>query len=354
MKRILLIEDNLEMRENTAEILELAGYDVDVAEHGKAGVQAARDSRPDLIICDVMMPELDGFGVLRILSKTPGTAGIPFVFLTAKSEKGDFRKGMNLGADDYLTKPFEESELLDVVELRMKKHENLEQSINGNGNGGSIQHFLQEAKGMGALEALSADCESRIYRPKDQLIVEGSYPRYLLYVVKGKGKQFKLHEEGKAYITGWYQAGDFLGYTTLLQESPFHETVEAVEETEVLLIPKSDFLALMYNNLQVSHQFIKLLSKEVESKEEELLHLAYDTVRKRVADALLKLQDQYQEEKDETFAMAISRENLASMVGTSKECVIRVLSEFKSEGIVKTQQSEIQILNPDRLRAIRW
>lgn len=93
MKTILLIEDNLEMRENTSEILELAGYKVIAAENGKVGVDFALKHLPDLIICDVMMPELDGYGVLHILTKNTKTAGIPFVFLTAKAEKRGFQKG---------------------------------------------------------------------------------------------------------------------------------------------------------------------------------------------------------------------------------------------------------------------
>src|SRR6186997_184975 len=121
MKRILLIEDNQEVRENTAEILELAGYNVLVAPNGKIGVEIAQKENPDLIICDIMMPELDGYGVLHILNKKSETAGIPFIFLTAKTEKTDIRKGMNLGADDYLTKPFDDTDLLNAIEARLQK-----------------------------------------------------------------------------------------------------------------------------------------------------------------------------------------------------------------------------------------
>ena len=111
MKKILVIEDNGEVRENLEEILELSGYDVLTAEDGKVGVEKALTDPPDLILCDVMMPHLDGFGVLNILSKKSSTANVPFIFLTAKAEKSDFRRGMNLGADDYITKPFHLAEL---------------------------------------------------------------------------------------------------------------------------------------------------------------------------------------------------------------------------------------------------
>ncbi|MEM9986339.1 MAG: response regulator, partial [Bacteroidota bacterium] len=125
MKRILLIEDNPGMRENTAEILELADYEVLTAQHGKEGVALAKEHLPDLIICDIMMPELDGYGVLRMLGANKDTSSIPFIFLTAKAEKSDFRRGMNLGADDYITKPFDDVELLDAIEMRLKKHASL-------------------------------------------------------------------------------------------------------------------------------------------------------------------------------------------------------------------------------------
>ena len=111
-KTVLLIEDNQDIRESTAEILELAGFTVCTAENGKKGVELAQSRTPDIILCDIMMPELDGYGVLYLLSKNANTADIPFIFLTAKAERTDMRKGMEMGADDYLTKPFKVAELL--------------------------------------------------------------------------------------------------------------------------------------------------------------------------------------------------------------------------------------------------
>lgn len=352
MKKILLIEDNPDMRENTAEILELAGYEVTSAENGKEGVKLAHDLQPSLIVCDIMMPELDGYGVLHMLSRNPKTAAIPFIFLTAKAEKTDFRKGMNLGADDYITKPFDELELLDAIEMRMKKYESVNTDVARDIQG--ISKFIDEARGMAALEELSKDQESRIYREKDIIFAEGRHPHGLWFVNSGKVKTYRTNEDAKEYITGLYKKGDFIGYTSLLQDTAYTESAMALEETEVLLIPKEDFFSLMYNNRDVSHKFIKLLSQDLNEKEEQLLHLAYDTVRKRVADALLLLQERYQEADKDVFSMPISRENLASLVGSSKECVIRVLSEFKSENLIKTQKSEIKILNPDKLSQIRY
>ena len=112
MNTVLLIEDNVEIRENTAEILELANYRVITAENGKDGIEKASMEKPDVIVCDIMMPVLDGYGVLHMLNKSEALREIPFIFLTAKTERLDFRKGMEMGADDYITKPFTELELL--------------------------------------------------------------------------------------------------------------------------------------------------------------------------------------------------------------------------------------------------
>jgi DNA-binding response OmpR family regulator len=121
--KILLIEDNLDMAENISTILRLAGYSVIHKANGKLGMDQVKAEPPDLILCDIMMPELDGYGVAHILNSDPDTASIPFIFLTAKADLSDFRKGMSLGADDYITKPFDDIELLKVIEMRLKKNE---------------------------------------------------------------------------------------------------------------------------------------------------------------------------------------------------------------------------------------
>ena len=143
-KKILVIEDNPEVRENIVEILSLDGYDVLAAENGKIGVEAALAQTPDLILCDIMMPVLDGFGVLKILNKNVATHHIPFVFLTAKAEKEDFRRGMGLGADDYITKPFDDTELLEAIEMRLAKSDRV-RSISGSSDE-SLRRFFSEAK----------------------------------------------------------------------------------------------------------------------------------------------------------------------------------------------------------------
>src|SRR5688500_465836 len=198
MKKILLIEDNLEVRENTVEILSLANYNIVSAENGKIGVELAQKEKPDLIICDIMMPELDGYGVLHILSKNEKTAGIPFIFLTAKAEKSDLRKGMNLGADDYLTKPFDDTELLDAVQIRLTKSDILKSEYAKNFEG--LKDFIRDAGGMKELENMALEKHKRLYRKKDIIYNEGDTPRGLFYIISGKVKTFKSNEDAKDYI----------------------------------------------------------------------------------------------------------------------------------------------------------
>jgi len=121
MKKILIIEDEPEMRRNMISLLHYKRYEPIAAENGWAGVETARRETPDLILCDVMMPELDGYGVLRMLQADAKLAPIPFIFLTAKGEKDDLRSGMNLGADDYLTKPIGNQELVEAIEARLQR-----------------------------------------------------------------------------------------------------------------------------------------------------------------------------------------------------------------------------------------
>ena len=123
MKKILVIEDEPEMRRNITTLLRYHDYEPIAAENGRQGIEAARRENPDLILCDVMMPELDGYAVLQALQTDASLARIPFIFLTAKGEKNDLRSGMNLGADDYVTKPVANADLVRAIEARLRRSE---------------------------------------------------------------------------------------------------------------------------------------------------------------------------------------------------------------------------------------
>lgn len=348
MKTILLIEDNLEMRENTAEILELDNYKVILAKNGKEGVELAKANKVDLIICDIMMPLLDGYGVLHLLSKNPETASIPFVFLTAKSERIDFRKGMEMGADDYITKPFDDIELINAVESRIKKSELLRKEFAKDGQG--LDDFYSEVENLEDLGKLSNDRTNKTYKKKELIFSEESYPHGLFFINKGKVKTFKTNSDGKEYITGLLKEGDFLGYNALLEEGKYTESAAALEEAELCVVPKDDFFSLIYKNREVSKKFIKMLSDNVVEKEKALLSLAYNSVRKRIADALIELKERYQKAGDASkFRMSVLREDLANMTGTSQETTIRTLASFKEDKLIEIKGGEITIVDSEKL-----
>ena len=239
MIKILLIEDNKDIRENTAEILKLAQYNVITAKNGKEGVELTLKEKPDLIICDIMMPVLDGHGVLHLLSKNEETSSIPFIFLTAKTERSDFRKGMEMGADDYLTKPFDDVELLNAIESRLKKKEILKKEFTKNIEG--INDFINEAKGIESLKKLSEERDVRIYKKKEDIYKERNYPKGIYFVSKGKVKTFQTNESGKELITELHTAGDFFGYLSLLQDEQYTSSATALEDSEIYMIPKVAF-----------------------------------------------------------------------------------------------------------------
>jgi CRP/FNR family transcriptional regulator, polysaccharide utilization system transcription regulator len=351
MKTILIIEDNQDVRENTAEILELANYKVLQAENGKSGVEIAQQKLPDLIICDIMMPVLDGYGVIHLLNKSTKTAGIPFIFLTAKSERSDFRKGMEMGADDYISKPFSDIELLNAVESRLKKNELLKAEFSRSVDG--LNKFFDDVKKLDELKNLSAQRRIKHFKKKELIFTEGHQPNYLYFLSNGKIKTFKSHEYGKEFITTLYKGGDFIGYTALLEDQPYTDSAEALEDSEVYLIPKDDFFSLIYNNMEVMKTFVKMLSDNILEKEKQLVNLAYSTVRKRVAEALVLLYERYNREDEKNFSIAISREDLANIVGTATESLIRTLSDFKEEQLVEIRGSQITIMNIDKIRKLK-
>ena len=347
MKTILLIEDNDDIRNNIAEILELSNYNVIVAQNGKIGIEKAIMNKPDLIICDIVMPLLDGFGVLHAIHKNNDIKNTPFIFLTAKTDSDDFRKGMDLGADDYITKPFNGTELLNSVDRRLKKFSELKQFLTPGLE--DIQHVSSDKN---ALQALTENRHINKYKRKQTVYSEGNYPNRLYYVLKGKVKGYKVNAEGKELVTDLYCAGDFLGHVALLEGAVYKDWAEALEDSELALIPKEDFVAIITRNTEVARNIIQLMAKNISQKEEQLLGLAYNSLRKKVAEALLLLKKKYQLSKDKEFVVDISRESLATIAGTATESLIRTISDFRSENLIDIENGNIVIKNPKKLEQI--
>ncbi len=346
---ILLIEDNLSMRENTSELLELAGYKVLEAADGKEGLDLAKKNKPDLILCDIMMPELDGYGVKRALENMKDLSGIPFVYLTAKAEKSDFRTGMDLGADDYLIKPYSGDDLLKVVAARIKKSQLLKK--NGNNIEG-LGSLMNEAKTLKDINDLTLNRTTKKVRAKDIIFGMGDTPNFLYFILSGKVKTFKTNEFGKEYLIEIYNKGDSFGYKALLNETKYSEYAAALEDSEIALIPKNDFYQLLYSNNEVSLKFIKLITNNLLEAEDKLIKLAYDSARKKVAEAILYLYKK-NHVAGENGAFAIHRENLSTIAGIAPESISRNLTDFREEGLIEGSNGTIKILNLKKLEALK-
>ena len=339
-KRVLIIEDNNDIRDNIIEILELANYQVEGAKNGKEGVDLATKNVPDIILCDIMMPELDGYGVLYMLNKNPETSNIPFIFLTAKAERVDLRKGMEMGADDYLTKPFDDMELLNAIESRLKKKEIqlafYSKSLD------RLNTLVSKNDGLAELKKIIQERRTRQFKKNQVIYYDGDTGNGLYLVVSGKVKTIKLSEDGRELMTGMFIADDYLGVNVILANEPYADTATAVEDSVLCLIPKEQIEHLLNLYPVVAKEFIKLLANNIRDKEDQLLQLAYQSVRKKLAMALLRL---YKQQNEKELNIKISREDLAAMAGMATETVSRTLSDFKEEGLIDKKGSTITLLN---------
>lgn len=347
-RKILVIEDNVEMCENIASILKLANYQVLTANNGRTGIELVQQNQPDLILCDVMMPDLDGYGVLHILNKDPSTANIPFIYLTAKSEQKDFRVGMNLGADDYITKPFDGLELFNAIELRLKKNDLIKTTFRNTVT--DINDFFDKTKQLPGFHKISDKRLSRVYKKKDFVFMEGAQPLYLYFISKGEIKTYKSTNDGKELITGLHHEGEFIGFLPLLENKPNNETAVVLKEAELYLIPHQDFLTMIYTNKEIARKFISMLSSNLYMAENLLLEIAYQSVRQRVATALIRLNTH---QTEDSTIITVSRKNISSMVGTSTESLNRTLADFKDEGIIEISDKGLKVLNLGRLEVVR-
>ncbi|MFW0718391.1 response regulator [Pedobacter sp. N23S346] len=340
-KKVLIIEDNDDIREGTAEVLDLAGYETYTAKHGKIGVDLALKHLPDVILCDIMMPELDGYGVLYLINKNPQTANIPFIFITAKTERADMRKGMEMGADDYLTKPFDDLELFKAIESRFKKKQ---QSKTIGASVASVEAVLDELKAKGKVRSVS---------PKQIIYVEDDEPAHLYYLVKGQVKTYNRFKDGRELSSGLFHDGDFFGYESLCSGVLYNENAATLAASEIIQIPKIDFLEYLLSHQAVSKTFLALLSESVQDKGKQMLQLAYSSVRKRVAEALLQVAEKFGGAESDSCTIKISRDDLAALVGTASETISRMLADFKDEKLIDKTGNAINILSISKLRNVK-
>jgi DNA-binding response OmpR family regulator len=351
MKKILIIDHDPEIRNSTAEVLQMANYKVIIAGNGKTGIDLAVKHKPDLIICGIMMPEMNGYEVLYFIRQNPLIANTPFVFLTSKKDISDIRKGMNMGADDYLFKPVEKMELLTCIEARLRRRD---RSLKISRNIEGLNEFLNSADGSEKLKKLLAGRNVRKVAKKEMIYREGEVAFYVLFVIKGKVKTYFNNEAGKEFITGLIQPGEFAGIVDLLTSEMYRESAMAAENGEIILIPKNEFFSLFISNHDVALRIIHLISKNTLELRERLFHIAYNSVRKRTANALLSFL-KIADKGNLNDSLSISRDDLAAVIGITPESVSRTLHDFKEEKLItfKSKSSNIVILNKDDLAEMK-
>ena len=349
MNKIMLIEDDTVLRENTAELLELSGYTVRTAADGKKGVLATKEYLPDVIVCDIMMPELDGYGVLETLALDEKTKGIPFIFLSAKTERKDVRKGMELGADDYLTKPFEESELIGAIESRLAKMAILKDV---EANDKTSNAFVgSQVKSIHDLKNFMDDHgKEQVFKSGENIYREGLYSNTVYLVLKGVVKTHKLDEMGKELITGIYRADDFFGFSSFSKDIPHTEYATAMEKTVLVSISTQKLRNLLEQNRKLAMDLMQFLSENLSEAKEQLLEMAYGSVRRKTARTILKFAGKLQ--KDSQGNLHILRSDLASVAGVATETLIRTLSSFKKEGLIQIEDRNIRIVDTDKLSRV--
>jgi CheY-like chemotaxis protein len=348
MNTILIIEDDIALRENTAELLELSGYNVITAPNGRLGIEKAEKLLPNIIICDIMMPEVDGYGVLEKLSQQNKTRHIPFIFLTAKTEHKEIRKGMDLGADDYLTKPYEEEELMSAIESRLAKAELLSKATNSQSVSNNAEDSLRN---LNELKNFFDDNGEMLNFDKGEVIYsEGQHSNNVYLILKGIVKTHKMDENGKELITTLYKPDDFLGFTSFEENMPYQESATAVENVEVAAISKQDLKEILGKSKDVTLELVNVLTENLSEIKQQLLQMAYSSVRKKTAQTILQFVKILNKKPNESIK--ISRYDLANVAGIATESLIRTLSGFKKEGLIEIEGRNIRVLDLDSLQKI--
>ncbi|AMC11477.1 transcriptional regulator [Lutibacter profundi] len=351
MKTILLIEDDTVLRETTAEILELENYKVVTAADGKKGVEQAKLVVPDLVICDIMMPEMDGYDVLKSLSEDNKTKRIPFIFMSAKTEVKDVRKGMDLGADDYLTKPMNIDLLLSAIESRLAKAALLNEEDIKSNTPNQVEIFPTEIENINDLKNYFCDFGvTKIYKKRELIYEENKYAKNIYLIYKGKVKSFKIDEFGKELITTIYKGDDFFGFSAIIDNSQNYESTMAMENSEIVVVDKRTLQKIIKNNYNLYLEIFQLINENLSEIKEQLLQMAYGSMRRKTAQTILKFAQKmsYKSSSD----INISRRDLASVAGIATESLIRTLTDLKKEGIIEIEGRNIRIINIDLLEAI--
>lgn len=356
MPKILFIEDQAQKGGSIRQLLELSNYQVVFTVDSRDSIELAVTERPDLILCDTQLTSVDGYGMIEALQQHAETWGIPVILLTSMEEKGDFRKAMDAGADDFLARPFEGIDLLRAVEACLERHRirvardqgSLPMSV---GKRNSPAHVASQEDDKEEEEEWKPDQKDiRSYKKRTMLYVEGQRAFQTWYVVSGRVKTYMVHTDGKELITGICGPGDCVGCVAVVHGGSYSDKAQVLEDAEAVVISRPEFLRLMAGVPLFVRQVIRWLSRNTRSQEAGLLNLAYSSLRKKVANGILDLFDHFRKEMDGNGYISISRENLAAIIGSAPESLTRTLSDFRREGLIEIRDGRMYLINEARLR----
>ncbi|NND08490.1 MAG: cyclic nucleotide-binding domain-containing protein [Saprospiraceae bacterium] len=345
MEKILIIKRDNKETERLREILDLAGYDVYTSSYAVQGIRNALNIGPDFILCDIAFSNPSGSkDVLTSIRKSKNTAYVPFVFLGTDISLQEQHRGIARGADDYLEEPVDSVDLLNTIAIRLEKsHKFVTQRKL------PFSSFKERIEGYRILDQISKHREIRTYGSKEIIFGVGQYVRYLYILKSGRVKQSKANQGGKELVTDIFSPGDFFGTEALVFDMPSKTSAVAIEACRIQLIPKEVFLQALTGEPYFDALILNHLALSIQHKEEKLLSIAYDSVRKRIADALLQLSEDPGGKKG---GVQMLQEDISQLVGSATESVSRTLSEFRSKNYIEMSSGRIHILQRERLANI--
>lgn len=341
---ILVIDDMGDVRENVAELLELSGHHVIQAQDGFEGIRLAKQHLPELILCDIMMPGLDGYGVAEILSRQEETKHIPLIYLTAKADPTDFKKGLQKGAVDYITKPFESDELIDSVEMRIRQATSKRQATADHVDWDNWVDFLKSdaaLSGEEALKSFTVPSGTTLFEQDDQAL-------HLYFIKSGSLRWEYMDASGRQLGFRLSRAGEFAGWAAGFEAGAYPHSAVVQSDATVVELPmkavkemllKTPSMALVWGQQQHESAMVLL---------GDMMGLLNGSARENVARVLLR----FAEWDGREWAVLVSREILAKSIGVAYETIIRTVSQFKAEGWVASRGRKLVLTDRNQLLAL--
>jgi CRP-like cAMP-binding protein len=350
MEKILIIGNDV-VRSQISEVLERANYNVYTASNREEGIEIALTNNPDFIICDdSIIPGQNGYDLLQLKQTNNVCINIPLIFLSSKDGIMQIENELQLCASNITSKPYEKESQMHRIKYLLAKAERMTYTAQN-------QLYTQENipvcfsdiknSDQQLLNMLDQTGDIILFKKKQIIFLDGNRAHYFYCVKKGKIKAYKNNEVGKELIVGFYGEGDLFGHVALLAGAIHNHSTKAIENSELLVIPKQEFEAIVFHNPLIGARFISLLIQGLNEKNEQLLKVAYNSLRQKVADSLLAVSEKYK-----TNNITLSRENLAAIAGTATASLIRTLSEFKDENIIEIKRSIITIVSLSKLKKI--